>query len=117
MKFYAEAIELVGDQVTGTGNVVYTSPTNQIGADRVEYDLKTRIGSSSMRPGRRDRQQGDKSMFGTQEPDAYFYGELIEKLGPQTYRVTRGGFTTCLQPTPRWSLSPGRSRSRSTRAR
>jgi len=105
MKFYAEAIELVGDQVTGTGNVVYTSPANQIGADRVEYDLKTRIGKFFNASGTAAiASKADKSMFGTQEPDAYFYGELIEKLGPQTYRVTRGGFTTCLQPTPRWEF-------------
>ena len=25
----------------------------------------------------------DRSLFGTQEPDAYFWGETIEKLGPQ----------------------------------
>src|SRR4029079_9384235 len=46
----------------------------------------------------------DRSMFGTQEPDAYFWGETIEKLGPKTYRITRGGFTTCVQPTPRWEM-------------
>ena len=47
-------------------------------------------------------------MFGTQEPDAYFCGETIEKLGPKTYRITKGGFTTCVQPTPRWEISRGR---------
>jgi len=105
MKFYAEAIELVGDRVIGTGNVVYTSPTNQIGADRFEYDLKTRTGKFFNASGTAAiASKADKSMFGTQEPDAYFYGKLIEKLGPQTYRVTRGGFTTCVQPTPRWEF-------------
>jgi len=46
----------------------------------------------------------DRSFFGTQEPDAYFWGETIEKLGPKTYRIRRGGFSTCVQPTPRWEL-------------
>ena len=46
----------------------------------------------------------DRSFFGTQEPDAYFWGETIEKLGPKTYRISHGGFTTCVQPTPRWEL-------------
>ena len=37
----------------------------------------------------------------------YFYGETIEKLGPRRYRLTRGGFTTCVQPTPRWEVTSG----------
>ena len=44
-------------------------------------------------------------MFGTQEPDVYFYGETLQKLGEQKYKITRGGFTTCVQPTPRWELT------------
>ncbi|MCU0255133.1 MAG: hypothetical protein MUF60_00165 [Vicinamibacterales bacterium] len=44
-------------------------------------------------------------MFGTQEPDAYFYGEKLEKLGERKYRITKGGFTTCVQPTPRWEVT------------
>ena len=46
-------------------------------------------------------------MFGTQEADVYFYGEKIDKVGEKKYRVTKGGFTTCLQPTPRWKLTSG----------
>ena len=42
-----------------------------------------------------------------QEPDVYFYGETIEKVGPKKYRITNGGFTTCVQPTPRWELTSG----------
>ena len=45
--------------------------------------------------------------FGTQEPDVYFYGETIEKIGEDKYRVTKGGFTTCVQPKPRWELVSG----------
>ena len=29
----------------------------------------------------------------------------IEKLGPRTYRLVRGGFTSCVQPTPRWEVT------------
>ena len=45
--------------------------------------------------------------FGDQDPDVYFYGDKIEKLGPRKYRITRGGFTTCVQPTPRWEITSG----------
>ena len=44
-------------------------------------------------------------MFGSLEPEAYFWGETLEKLGARKYRLTNGGFTTCVQPTPRWELS------------
>ena len=43
--------------------------------------------------------------FAGQDPDVYFYGEVIEKLGPRRYRLTRGAFTTCVQPTPRWQMT------------
>jgi LPS-assembly protein len=29
----------------------------------------------------------------------------MEKIGPKRYRITDGGFTTCLQPTPRWEIT------------
>src|SRR6185295_10084126 len=47
----------------------------------------------------------DRGPFGNQDPDVYFYGEQLEKLGVRKYRVTRGGFTTCVQPTPRWEVT------------
>ncbi len=47
----------------------------------------------------------ERSMFGTQEPGMLFFGEVIEKLGPRSYRLTRGGFTRCVQPTPRGQMT------------
>jgi hypothetical protein len=38
-------------------------------------------------------------MLGSQDPDVYFYGRTIEKIGRRKYKITKGGFTTCLQPT------------------
>ena len=40
-------------------------------------------------------------------PIVYFFGETIEKIGPKKYRITNGGFSTCVQPTPRWDLHAG----------
>jgi hypothetical protein len=51
------------------------------------------------------RDAPDPGMFGTQEPDAFFWGDEIQKIGPKKYRIVPGGFTTCVQPTPRWELS------------
>jgi len=43
----------------------------------------------------------------SQETDVYFQGETVEKIGPKKYKITNGGFTTCVQPTPRWELHAG----------
>jgi Organic solvent tolerance protein OstA len=36
-----------------------------------------------------------------------FFGEVVEKIGPRKYKITKGGFSTCAQPTPRWDLHAG----------
>lgn len=108
VKFFADEVEMFIDsgRLIASGNVVYVTGGNQISADRVEFNTKTGRGTfyhatgiASLGP------QADRSMFGTQEPDVYFYGETVEKIGTQKYRITTGGFTTCVQPTPRWELT------------
>src|SRR5436189_101643 len=42
-----------------------------------------------------------------QETIVYFFGKEIEKIGPKKYKITNGGFSTCVQPTPRWDLHAG----------
>ena len=49
--------------------------------------------------------QADRKQFGNQDADVYFFGEKIEKLSARKYRITRGGFSTCVQPTPRWEVT------------
>ncbi|MGH9313932.1 MAG: LPS-assembly protein LptD [Vicinamibacterales bacterium] len=110
MMFFADEMDLHSDTnvLTASGNVVFTSGGNRIGADRMEFDTKTRTGTFYNAAGTATLgDRVDRSLFGTQEPDAYFYGEKIEKLGPRKYRITRGGFTTCVQPTPRWEITSG----------
>ena len=46
--------------------------------------------SSTPSARRRSASKVDKSFFGTQEPDAFFYGETIEKIGVDRYRITQG---------------------------
>jgi LPS-assembly protein len=110
MQFFADEMELFLDrhQLVARGNVVFASGGSRIAADRMEFDTRARTGtfyeaSGTVTLGTRV----ERSMFGTQEPDAYFYGERLEKLGPRKYRITKGGFTTCVQPTPRWEVTSG----------
>ena len=93
------------DLLTASGNVIFTSGTSRIAADAARVRHHDGTGTFHNAYGIASLgERVDRSMFGTQEPDAYFYGETIEKLGPKRYRLTRGAFTTCVQPTPRWEL-------------
>ena len=82
---------------------MFSDADGRIAADEVDFDVANGTGtfknaSGSMRIG----SGVNLTDFAGQDPDVYFCGEIIEKLGPRRYRLTRGAFTTCVQPTPRW---------------
>jgi LPS-assembly protein len=109
-KFYADVVDYNHETrlMVATGNVVYSGPDSRIAADRLEFNLATRTGTFFNASGSATLgEKADRSFFGTQEPDALFYGQKIEKIGPRKYRITGGGFTSCVQPTPRWELVAG----------
>jgi LPS-assembly protein len=102
--------KLTSGELEATGNVLMVSPTARLAAERVVFNTKTGLGTFHTASGTAslgDRAGEVKSMFGTLEPDVYFYGETIEKVGESKYRITRGSFTTCVQPTPRWDVVSG----------
>jgi LPS-assembly protein len=113
--FAADEVELFSDthRLIATGNVVFTSGKNRIAADRLDYNTQTKTGVFTNATGTaviKDTKAGPpdpRSQFGTQEPDIYFYGKTLEKVGQEKYKITSGGFTTCVQPTPRWQLTSG----------
>ena len=91
--------------VIATGDVVYSSAEVYISAERVEYSTADQSAVFVDANGAIDLgDEVEPSMFGGQEPEMLFYGEMIERIGPRTYRITKGAFTTCVQPTPRWQL-------------
>ena len=113
--FAADEVELFSDthKLIATGNVVFTSGKNRIAADRLDYNTETKTGVFTNATGTavikddKGAPPDPKSMYGTQEPDIYFYGKTLEKVGREKYKITGGGFTTCVQPTPRWQLTSG----------
>jgi LPS-assembly protein len=108
MKFFADEVETFVDKhlLVARGNVVFTQGGSRVGAERMEFDTKAKTGTFYNASGTVTMEgRVDRSMFGTQEPDAYFYGETLEKIGEKKYRITKGGFTTCVQPTPRWEVT------------
>jgi LPS-assembly protein len=115
-KIYADGIEVWvnEDRVEARGNVQFTQGNNQVSADRAVFNLETRLGTfynaygiASIQPSRQTASPGGvvvPQMTG-QDTDVYFFGEEVEKIGPKKYRIRNGGFSTCVQPTPRWDLS------------
>ena len=107
---FADQVELFLDtnRVLAQGNVVFASAEGRLSAERLEYDAATGIGTFQTASGLMSLGAVvDRTQFGNQEADVYFYGDIIQKLGPRRYRITRGGFTTCVQPTPRWEVTSG----------
>ena len=107
-QFYADQVDIFSDgsRLVASGNVVFTSEGGRIAADRVEFDIDAVTGTFYDAEGSTLLVEDiEPSMFGTQEPEMRFWGEIIEKVGSRTYRLTRGGFTSCVQPTPRWEVT------------
>jgi len=103
-----------GNKFVAKGNVTFAQGDNRISAERVEFDTETRLGTffnatgiSTVKPQRQQIRAGGVApppMTG-QDTVVYFFGESIEKIGPRKYKITNGGFSTCVQPTPRWDLN------------
>jgi LPS-assembly protein len=102
------------DLFEASGNVVFMQGKNQISAEYAEVNTSTNLGIfytasgiATVQPPRTTPQPGAiaiPQMTG-QENVVYFFGDKIDKVGPKKYLITNGGFTTCVQPTPRWDLS------------
>ena len=111
-EFFADRVEinLRTGELIAKGNAVFSTPTSRIAADSIVFNTKTKLGTFHTAYGIAslgERGEQNRSMFGTPEPDIYFYGNTIEKIGRDKYRISKGGFTTCVQPTPRWEIVSG----------
>jgi LPS-assembly protein len=107
---FADQVELYRDtnRIVAAGNVVFATADGRLSADRVAYDVEAGTGTFETASGLMSLGDlADRRQFGNQDADVYFFGDTIEKLGPRRYRITRGGFSTCTQPTPRWEVTSG----------
>ena len=108
-RFFADEIDIYSTptlRLVASGNVVFSGPEGRIAAERVEFNVTDGTGTFYQASGIMSLGETvDRVQFGNQDPDVYFYGERLDKLGDKQYRVTRGGFTTCVQPTPRWEVT------------
>ena len=111
MRFYADHVEYFIDtnRMLATGNVLLIESDHQIAADRADFNAKTRLGTfynargyATLGP-----PPGGAPAGATSDPDVQFFGETLEKTGEDTYVITNGGFTSCVQANPRWEMTSG----------
>ena len=114
-RIYADDVGYLRDQdrAIATGNVVHVAGQQpDLGrARRIQHQDAARHvlqrqrhrHDASRRAQTRARRHRAAADAG-QETIVYFFGETIEKIGPKKYQIIKGGFTTCVQPTPRWDL-------------
>ena len=88
------------------GDVLVVQDGLRVNAARVELDRRTKFGTFFEASGtaRLTEQNIEKSLFGTMEPEITFSAAKVQKIGPNTYRLTEGWFTTCMQTPPRWEI-------------
>jgi hypothetical protein len=79
-------------RVVAEGNVVFMRGDERIAGDRLEMDL---LSDTAVLENAR----------GFVQPDVFIEARRIERLDSRTYRIEGGRFTSCFQPTPRWSFS------------
>ena len=81
VQLFADQAELFTDvdRMLATGNVVFVSSNNRISAERMEFNTRTKTGTFFTASGivSLEGRGIDRSLFGTQEPDAYFWGETV----------------------------------------
>ena len=107
------------DVYTASGNVVLHAKGSILFADHLRFDAATReaIAEGDIRIERNgDWLEGEKAYLNLAEETGvikegrgflaegnfHFSGAVVEKLGPQTYNVLNGSFTTCDGQEPSW---------------
>ncbi len=116
LKVYADDVYVYGDdnRAVATGHVLFAQGENRLSAERGEFNTETLLGTffnawgiASVKPPPPQTRPGAFAPppMAAQETNVYFFGDKVEKIGPKKYRITNGGFSTCVQPTPRWDLS------------
>jgi len=94
---YAE-VDLETRVVTATGNVVFDQGPSRLAGETMTLDLDTKTGTIT-----------EASAY--VDPDYYFSGREISKVGDNVYTVVDGIFTSCSgDEVPDWSFTLGRAR-------
>ena len=95
-------------QVTATGHVVYEGGTHHehIVGTHATYDVSRDTGTFYDVTGSIGIQVKNQMMFLQSSTPFFFTGKVVDKLGPDLYRVHDGIITSCQLPKPKWEYHP-----------
>ena len=93
----AVEVDLVTQDVIAIGNVILDQGPRRLSGKTMTFNLESETGTLT-----------DASAF--VDPDYYFTGREISKVGPDVYTVEDGVFTACDQEVPDWSFRLGQAR-------
>ena len=111
-KFFADDLQMnvKTGELIAIGNVVFSTPTSRIAADSVDLQHQDQHrhvqGRERHRAARRSRHAQPQHVRHARARRVFLRREDREDR-PDKYRITKGGFTTCVQPTARWEIVSG----------
>jgi len=93
-------------QVTATGHVVFDGgPHNEhIVGSHATFDVSRDSGTFYEATGSTGAKVKNHMMFLTSSTPFFFTGKVVERIGPDHYRVYYGFVTSCQLPNPKWQL-------------
>ena len=85
-------VDIPANRLIAEGKVVLDEGPRRLTGTTLEYDLTNRTGRVT-------------DAIASMDPDYYFRGSEIAKVGPNTYTITNGVLTSCNQEVPSWSIA------------
>ena len=79
-------------RIEASGNVVFLRGEERLAGEKMSMDLDTGRGTF-------------ENAIGYMQPGVFVEARKIERVSANTYKIEGGRFTSCSQPTPRWSFS------------
>lgn len=97
-------------EVTADGHVVLEGGLNDehVEAGHAAYNLRTQSGKFQYVHGSIGMRKRNGAVVLTTSNPFVFSGKIVEKLGPDHYRVNNGSITTCQLPRPKWQFNAGK---------
>jgi LPS-assembly protein len=95
-------------KITATGHVVYDGGAHNehLVGTHATYDVSRDTGTFYDVTGSTGIKVKNQVMFLTSSTPFFFTGKVVDKLGPDLYRVHQGIITSCQLPKPKWEFHP-----------
>jgi len=95
-------------KITASGHVVYDGGTHSehLEGTHATFDVSRDTGTFYDVTGSTGIQVKNQTMFLRSSTPFFFTGKVVEKLGPDLYRVHQGVLTSCQLPKPKWEYHP-----------